>query len=107
MYLNFCCPTLLFAETIGSSHSFVGIGRVNTENDLIFIEKDTPFDREQVEEKINILTSAMFSGATGEERCLAVRNAMLQVVPTYRNSEDVNKSAENAEEMKLAFANSK
>ena len=78
-----------------------------TDNDLIFIEKDTPFDREQVEEKLKVLASAMFNGNTGEERCLAVRNAMLQVVPTYRNSEDVNKCAENAEEMKIAFANSK
>ena len=78
-----------------------------TENDLIFIEKDTPFDREQVEEKINILTSAMYSGDTGEERCLAVRDAMFKVVPTYRSSKDVNRSAENTEEMRLAFANGK
>ena len=78
-----------------------------TENDLIFIEKDTPFNREQVEEKISILTSAMFDGETGEERCLAVRKAMLQAVPTYQKTEDVNKCAENAEEMKMAFAGSK
>lgn len=78
-----------------------------TENDLIFIEKDTPFDRAQVEEKINILTSAILDGDTGEERCLAVRNAMLKAVPTYKNSEDVNKRAEQSEEMKLALANSK
>ncbi len=78
-----------------------------TENDLIFIEKDTPFTRVQIEEKISVLTSAMLSGDSCEARCLAVKDAMLEVVPTYKSSEDVNKRAEDAEEMKLASANSK
>lgn len=78
-----------------------------TENDLIFIETDTPFTREQVEEKIGVLTSAMLSGESCEDRCMAVRNAMLEVVPTYKSSEDVNRYAEESEEMKLALTNSK
>ena len=78
-----------------------------TENDLIFIETDTPFTREQIEEKIGVLTSAMLSGESCEDRCMAVRNAMLEVVPTYKSSEDVNRRAEESEEMKLASANSR
>ena len=78
-----------------------------TENDLIFIEKDAPLTRAQVEEKISILKSAIFVGDSGEARCDAVREAMLEVVPTYKSSEIVNKQADEAEEMKLASANGK
>ena len=73
-----------------------------TENNLIFIEKDVPLSREEVEEKIEMLVKVTSVGAGGEESNMAVREAMALVVPSYRSSEEVNKTAAQSEEMKLA-----
>ena len=68
-----------------------------TDNDLIFIEKDEPYSREVVAEKMEILQAAIddfdLSGAT-------MKKAFSAVVPTYCDAETVNKEAENAPEMR-------
>ena len=56
-----------------------------TENDLIFIERDKPLSEEEIQEKLDILKDAM---ATGFDT--AVKEALMQVVPTYHTPEEVN-----------------
>ncbi len=74
-----------------------------TDNDMIFIETDAPFTREQVDEKIKTLLDAVES-AKGELKSPRVVNAMKQVVPTFHDPEEVNKNAANSTEMKEAKA---
>ena len=68
-----------------------------TENDLIFIERDTPYSRREVEEKLAVLQEAVRSGGS-------VHAAMAQVVPTYRSPEEINREAEKNEEMQQIAA---
>lgn len=55
-----------------------------TDNELIFIERDVPVTMEQLRQKLSILRQAI---ATDDDE--AVRNAMKQVVPTYKSPEEV------------------
>ena len=72
-----------------------------TDNDKIFIETDTPFTREQVDEKIAILLKAV-EDSVDDVKAPKVVDAMKSVVPTYHDPEEVNREAEKAEEMKEA-----
>ena len=65
-----------------------------TENSLIFIEKDAPLEFGAIEEKLQKLESACASGDDD-----AARQALREVVPTFRRPEDVNREAANAAEM--------
>ena len=67
-----------------------------TENSLIFIEKDTPLPKEDVEQRLRILAAAVDTGSDD-----AVRRALKKVVPTYRSPEEVNAKADQAEEMNM------
>lgn len=71
-----------------------------TENKMIFIERDKPFSREAVEEKIRILLDAV-EASKGEVASAKIREAMKQVVPTYHDPEEVNRNAEHAAEMEM------
>ena len=66
-----------------------------TDNSLIFVEKDTPLPKEELERRLTILEKAC---ATGDDE--AVRRALKQVVPTYRSPEEVNANADQAAEMR-------
>ena len=66
-----------------------------TDNSLIFVEKDTPLPKEELERQLAILEKAC---ATGDDE--AVRRALKQVVPTYRSPEEVNANADQAAEMR-------
>ena len=66
-----------------------------TDNGLIFIERDAPYTRAEVDRKISVLMDAV--NGRGD-----VKAAIAEVVPTYRDPEEVNKKAAEAEEMKLA-----
>lgn len=66
-----------------------------TENSLIFIEKDTPLSRQELNQRMKLLDDAC---TTGDDE--TVRAVLKQVVPTYRSPEEVNAKAEQAEEMK-------
>ncbi len=66
-----------------------------TENSLIFVERDTPCPREEIEQKLALLHAACDSG--DEE---AVRRALHIAVPTYRTAEEINAKAESSAEMK-------
>ena len=71
-----------------------------TANKMIFIERDKPFTREEVEEKLTILTDAV-ERSKNEVESVCIKNAMKQVVPTYHDPNEVNRDAESAEEMAL------
>ncbi len=66
-----------------------------TENGLIFIERDAPLTRSEVDRRIAALMEAV--NGRGD-----VKKALAAAVPTYRDPEEVNKKAAEAEEMKLA-----
>ena len=75
-----------------------------TENSMIFIERDRPLSREEVDEKMKILKDAV-SEAKDELESDIVKAAMKKVVPTYHDPEEVNRNAEKTDEMKLVYAN--
>ncbi len=66
-----------------------------TRNSLIFIERDTPCAKAEIEEKLALLTAACAS-----EKDEAVRAALRKAVPTYKTPEEVNAKADASEEMK-------
>ena len=70
-----------------------------TENNLIFIEKDNPLSREEINEKLALLEKACASGSDDKARA-----TLKKVVPTYRAPEEVNAKAEAAEEMRKVAA---
>ena len=72
-----------------------------TSNTLIFIERDTPPTRAEVEDKIRILCDAV--KATEQELASPkIKAAMKQVVPTFHDPEEVNSKAAETREMKEA-----
>ncbi len=56
-----------------------------TENEMIFIERDTPLTREELEAKLDILREAVAAGSDE-----GARQALKTVVPTYHSPEEVN-----------------
>ena len=66
-----------------------------TANSMIFVERDTPLSRDAVEEKLEVLHKACLSDDDD-----TVRDALKQVVPTFRSPEEVNRKAEESDEMK-------
>jgi FlaA1/EpsC-like NDP-sugar epimerase len=61
-----------------------------TDNNKIFIEKDAPYTREEVEEKLAILDKAVeeFNESVDSP---AVKEAIRKVVPTFHDPEELNK----------------
>ncbi len=66
-----------------------------TENSLIFIEREVFFERSEIDEKLAVLRKACESDNDD-----AVREALHQVVPTYKTPEEVNAMASESDEMK-------
>lgn len=67
-----------------------------TKNDMIFIEKDKPYSRAEVAEKMEILRDAVDDYDLGGK---SMKKAFSRVIPTYREAAEVNREAENAPEM--------
>ena len=65
-----------------------------TDNSMIFVERDQPLTRQQLEEKMAILRRAVES--EDNDVC---RDALKQVVPTYHSPDEVNATASKAAEM--------
>ena len=72
-----------------------------TENDLIFIEHDTPLSREEVDAKLALLQKAVEESQHKSES-QAIKLAMKQAVPTYREPEEINVNASASREMQMA-----
>jgi FlaA1/EpsC-like NDP-sugar epimerase len=66
-----------------------------TDNSLIFIERDMPVDEYLIKWKLEVLEKACET-----ENDDIVRDALMKVVPTFREPEEVNMKAEQATEMK-------
>ena len=67
-----------------------------TDNDLIFIERDRPYSRDEVLAKLDTLSQAL--------RLLdndAIKTAVKQVVPTYKDPDELNSTAASSAEMQL------
>ena len=65
-----------------------------TDNHLIFIERETPVSQEAVARKLELLRLACETGSDD-----VVREALKRVVPTYRTPEETNAHAEESKEM--------
>ncbi len=70
-----------------------------TENKLIFIEKEAPPVRTEVEAKLDVLRSVV---KANENNLVApdVKAALKSVVPTFVDPDEINSTAETADEMK-------
>ena len=56
-----------------------------TDNDLIFIEKDTPLPKEEINKKLQVLKKAIENEDDND-----AREALRSVVPTFRRPEEIN-----------------
>ncbi|MBQ3013295.1 MAG: polysaccharide biosynthesis protein [Clostridia bacterium] len=74
-----------------------------TENDLIFIEKDEPFDRIAIAKKMDELNEALEMSKDSIASPL-IKEAVKRAVPTYVDPEEINRVAEKAREMAEANA---
>ena len=74
-----------------------------TKNNLIFIEQDQPLSREEVDEKLRVLAEAVKNNE-GKIASEEITLAMKSVVPTFHSPDEVNRSAAESDEMKLATA---
>ncbi|MBQ7346420.1 MAG: polysaccharide biosynthesis protein [Clostridia bacterium] len=74
-----------------------------TDNDMIFVEKDTPLSRAEVQAKIDILCRAV-KETEADIASPKIKAALHRVVPTFHSPNKVNKTAEAAEEMKAVNA---
>lgn len=68
-----------------------------TDNDMIFVERDKPLSETEISDKLRTLRTALQSNSNR-----VVKKALMEVVPTYRSPEEVNKNAIEAEEMRIA-----
>ncbi len=64
-----------------------------TDNKLIFIERDLPLSKEEIDEKMEVLQKAC---ETDDDNL--VRDALREVVPTFKSSEEVNAKSIEANE---------
>lgn len=74
-----------------------------TDDDMIFIEKDVPLSRKAMEDKLDILRSALDASKSdiGSDK---VKSAIFKIVPTFHNPDEINCKAESSEEMKATVA---
>lgn len=75
-----------------------------TENNMIFIERDTPLTREMVQQKLEILMSAV-EASKYEVGSGKVKEAIIKTVPTFHEPEELNKKAEQTKEFKDSAEN--
>ena len=68
-----------------------------TDNSLIFIERDTPLEREELYRRLEVLRRAACEGDDA-----AAKQALRETVPTFRPPEEVNAAAADTEEMREA-----
>lgn len=73
-----------------------------TKNDMIFIEKDKPHTRKDVDDKLSVLRKAL-DDDRAEIDSSVIKKVMLKVVETYKEPSEFNECAQDSEEMKLAL----
>ena len=70
-------------------------GLDKTDNELIFIERDTPLSMSDLGLRLGLLKTALSTGSDS-----SVKDALKSVVPTYRSPEEVNAYAQSADEFR-------
>ena len=70
-----------------------------TDDNMIFIERDVPLTREEVDMKLAALKDAI-EASKYQVDTFAVKKAIVNAVPTFCEPEVLNKTAEDSEEMK-------
>ena len=70
-----------------------------TSNDMIFIERDKGLPRAEVERKLELVRAAIETEAQS-----AVLDVIRKTVPTFRDPEEVNRRADQAQEVRQAAA---
>ncbi len=69
-----------------------------TDNKLIFIERDKPYSRDEVAEKLDALQAAL--AAAERDICsILIKDALKAAVPTYHDPDEINRTAEASAEM--------
>ena len=71
-----------------------------TDNNMIFIERDTPKSRAQIDENLELLQRAL-SMSQHEIASPLIKQTLKSVVATYKDPEEINRVAENCDEMKM------
>ena len=71
-----------------------------TDNNMIFIERDTPLSRKEVEDKLSML-KAVVEETQNEIASPKVKAAMKKAVPTFHDPSTVNRKADESSEMKM------
>jgi hypothetical protein len=71
-----------------------------TDNKKIFIERDQPTSREDIEAKLDILRDALEKTKSSIASPI-IRDAMKKAVPSFVDPEEINKAAEGSDEMKM------
>ena len=69
-----------------------------TDNEMIFIEKDKTYTREEIENKLKIF-HAIFNHDSTDAYYESVIKAVKATIPTYHRPEEVNRNAEQSAEM--------
>ena len=75
----------LYEELLIKSESLT-----KTENDMIYIEKDTPYTREQIDGMLSVLTDAIRESES-EYSQEKIKDALRSVITSYRTPDEVNK----------------
>lgn len=70
-----------------------------TDNNMIFIERDTPYTRDEVEDKLRILLDAV-ENSKSEIASPKIKEAIKATVPTFFDPEELNEKAVSSEEFK-------
>ena len=71
-----------------------------TENEMIFIEKDTPPSREEVDRLLSSLWETV-QEVRHEIASESIKEAMKKAVPEFRDPSEINRTAEESDEMKM------
>lgn len=74
----------LYEELLIKSESLT-----KTENDMIYIEKDTPYTREQIDAMLSVLTDAIRESES-EHSQEKIKDALRSVITSYRTPDEVN-----------------
>ncbi len=74
-----------------------------TDNNMIFIEKDTPLSRKEVDEKMDLLCRVV-EESKNEISSPKIKQAIRQAVPTFCDPNEINQSADSSDEMKMVNA---
>ena len=72
-----------------------------TENDMIFIERDTPLSRQKMDNIVAELRNAAAAWDLGDG--VPPRQMLMETIPSFYDPETLNRTAEKSKEMQCAL----